>query len=423
MWTSGTKLIQDIGTSKRQSKGINFFQLLRRKSRRVPDEKPVAEEEAADVATDKATESPTGEDSRVAEGSAAATGAGAAAVTGAATTAETVPAVEITPTSDASNAPEVAPTTESSARAEEDASTREIRNVSPPGQTVPAVETVASVPEDAAAEDASATEAKSPQGLSTPSGVAAAQEPFEGPETPGAATVFAAGPNAAPLKVVDDPVSLDENTGTPRYFPDQQDAAAVGGVSPMPTVHPITSPRADSKLRTWFRDRLVRRSSGPIPVYPHQPGPDFNTDSEVGFSGGAALREQNGSRGAALSSHPVTGDDLDRRSTNGNGAEVSKMSTYDSTSSGQVESSSKRQRLRKSFMKTIGRSNQDSKTNGIDRNSHSRTASGVIPDPKESDSGIRSLRNSAVEQGLPVPPAIGDNASTTGRESRFSEDL
>jgi hypothetical protein len=388
----------------------------------VPDEKPDAEEKAADLATDKATESATGEDSRVVEGSAAATGAGAAAVTGVATTAETVPAVEITPTSDASNAPEVAPTTESSARAEEDASTREIRNVTPPEETVSAVETVPSVLEDAAAKDASVTEAKAPQTPSGPSGVAAAQEPFEGPETPGAATVFAAGPDAAPLKVVNDPVSLDENTGTLRYHPEQRDAAAVGGVSPMHTVSPITSPRADSKLKTWFRDRLVRRSSGPIPVYPHQPGPDYNTDSEVGFSGGAALREQE-SRGAALSSHPVTGEDLDRRSTNGNGAEVSKMSTYDSTSSEQVESSSKRQRLRKSFMKSMGRSNQDSKTNGIDGKSHSRTASGVNSDSRESDSGIRSLRNSAIEQGLPIPPVLGDNASTTGRESRFSEDL
>ncbi|KAJ5123401.1 hypothetical protein N7448_009498 [Penicillium atrosanguineum] len=407
---------QKKDSSKRESKGINFFQLLRRKSRRVPDEKTEAEKETADK---EATALPTGEDSQAAEGPAVATGA--AAVTGAATTAETVPAVEITPTPEASNAPEVAPTIES-ARAEEDASTREIRNISPPGETIPPVETVASVPEDAAAKDASATEAQAPLGSSRLSGEeAAAPESVEEPETPGAATVFAAGPVAAPVKLVNDPVSLDETTGTLRYHPEPRDAAAVGGVSPMHTVQPIISPRADSKLKTWFRDRLVRRSSGPVPVYPHQPGPDFNTDSEIGFSGGATLREQSGSRSAALSSHPVTSDEFDQRSNSG--AEVSKMSTYDSASSGQVEhsSSSKRQRLRSSFMKTVGRSNQDSKTNGV--SSHSRNTSGAIPESKDTDPGIQNLRNSAIEQGLPVPPALGDNASATGRESRFSEDL
>ena len=384
----------------------------------MPDEKREAEEEAAGK---ESTELPTGEDSQVAEGVAAATGA--AAVTGAATTAETVPAVEITPTPEVSNAPEVAPTIES-AHAEEDASTREIRDITSPEETIPSVESVASVPEDPAAKDASATEAKAPL---RPSGLSGeevlAQESIEEPETPGSATVFAAGPDAAPVKVVNEPVSLDETTGTLKYHPEQRDAAAVGGVAPMHTVSPITSPRADSKLRTWFRDRLVRRTSGPVPVYPHQPGPDFNTDSEIGFSGGAALRGQSESRSAALSSHPVTDDDFDQRSNNG--AEVSKMSTYDSVSSGQVEPSSggKRQRLRRSLMKTVGRSNQDSKTNGATGNSHSRDTSEAAPEFKDSDSGIQGLRNSAIEQGLPVPPALGDNASTTGRESRFSEDL
>lgn len=386
----------------------------------MPDEKPETEEEAAGK---ESTELPTGEDSQVAEG---VTATGAAAVPEAATTAETVPAVEITPTAEASDAPEVAPTIES-ARAEEDASTREIRDVASVEETIPSVESVASVPEDPAAKDASATEAKAPLRPSGLSGEEApAQESIEEPETPGAATVFAAGPDAAPLKVVDEPVSLDETTGTLKYYPEQRDAAAVGGVAPMHTVSPITSPRADSKLKTWFRDRLVRRTSGPVPVYPHQPGPDFNTDSEIGFSGGASLRGQTESRGAALSSHPVTDDDFEQRSNNGADAEVSKMSTYDSVSSGQVEPSpgGKRQRLRRSLMKTVGRSNQDSKTNGVYGNSHSRdTSEAAAPEFKDTDSGIQGLRNSAIEQGLPVPPTLGDNASTTGRESRFSEDL
>ncbi|KAJ6113685.1 hypothetical protein N7523_007002 [Penicillium sp. IBT 18751x] len=409
---------QKKDTSKRESKGLSFFQLLRRKSKRVPDEKPETEEAAAGK---ESTGLPKGESSEVAEGPAVASGA--AAATGAATTAETVPAVEIAPTPEISNAPEVAPTVES-AHAEEDASTREIRNVTPPEETVPTVETVASVPEDAAVQDASATEANAPPGPSRLSGEeAVARESTKEPETPGDATVFAAGPDAAPVKVVSDPVSLDETTGTLKYYPEPRDAAAVGGVAPRHTVSPITSPRADSKLKTWFRDRLVRRSSGPVPVYPHQPGPDFNTDSEIGFSGGAALRGQNEPRGAALSSHPVTDDDFDQRSTND--AEVSRMSTYDSVSSGQLESNSggKRQRLRRSLMKTVGRSSQNSKANDVNENSRSRNTSDVGAELNDTDPNIQGLRNSAVEQGLPVPPVLGDNASTTGRESRFSEDL
>ncbi|KAJ5670269.1 uncharacterized protein N7477_005632 [Penicillium maclennaniae] len=398
---AATKQKKEPDSSKRESKGISFFQLLRRKSKRVPDEKPETEGAAAGK---ESTGLPKGEDSQVAEGTAVATGA--------ATTVETVPAVEITPTPEISNAPEVAPTIES-ARAEEDASTREIRNVTPPEETVPTVETVASVPEDAAAEDASATEANAteanaPPGPSRLSGEeAVAREFTKEPETPGDATVFAAGPDAAPVKVVSDPVSLDETTGTLRYYPEPRDAAAVGGVASMHTVSPITSPRADSKLRTWFRDRLVHRSSGPVPVYPHQPGPDFNTDSEIGFSGGAALRGQNETRGAALSSHPITDDDFDRRSTNG--AEVSRMSTYDSVSSGQLESNSggKRQRLRRSLMKTVGRSSQTSKANDVNENSRSRKTSDVGPELNDPDSNIQGLRNSAIEQGLPVPPVLG----------------
>lgn len=225
----------------------------------------------------------------------------------------------------------------------------------------------------------------------------------------------------------------------------------------MHRVSPITSPRADSKLKNWFRDRLVRRSSGPVPVYPHQPGPDFRSTSEIGFTGGAALTGSRAgsaageTRGAALSSHPITGMDLDtspprdRDNGNGNGGtflEMTKTTTGDSASDsgrhngnshsngngGNGNGNSKRNRLRKSFMKTLSRNSnsnsQEPKTNGsTNGGGHSRQNS-TFSETKVSGTGdgLRGLRDSAHEQGLPAPPILGQTAST-GRESRFSEDL
>lgn len=267
--------------------------------------------------------------------------------------------------------------------------------------------------QEAPTEEAPVTkEAAAAPEVRAPSREATAQEAPEEPEAAGAATGFAAAPIAAPVRIVSEPTEGAEHPGMVRPDSAQRDAAAIGGsgVSAMHTIRPITSPRADSKLKSWFRDRLVRRSSGPVPVYPHQPGPDFNTESEVGFTGGATLTGRNEPRGAALSSHPVTGADLD---SNGNSFETAKTTSERSASSlqGEQNGNGKRQRLRRSFLKTVTRGSPGSKTNGA---THSQQG------PEGSD--VQNLRNSAVEQGLPVPPVIGEPVSTR-RESRFSEDL
>ncbi|KAJ5085668.1 hypothetical protein N7532_010439 [Penicillium argentinense] len=248
------------------------------------------------------------------------------------------------------------------------------------------------------------------------------------PETPGAGTVFAAAPassTAAPVRLVTSGPSEKYEDHDAVRVP-QRDAAATSGISDMHIVRPITSPRADSKLKTWFRDRLIRRNSGTQPVYPHQPGPEFQTDSEVGFTGGAALTGRGEGRGAALSSHPVTGDDLDQSGSNHNGTflEVTKTTTEDSNSSKPGQNGNgKRQRLRKSFMNTISRGSQGPKTNGATNDGHSRQSSTAASETKVTGTGdIQGLRNSATEQGLAAPPILGQTAST-GRESRFSEDL
>ncbi|KAJ6092932.1 hypothetical protein N7486_008221 [Penicillium sp. IBT 16267x] len=248
--------------------------------------------------------------------------------------------------------------------------------------------------------------------------VAMVQAP-EAPETAGAATLATAAHLGAtePTEYDETPVMMGRSHTTPR------DAAAVGaGPASMDDTRPVTSPRADSKLRTWFRDQLVRHSSGPVRVYPPQPGPDFNTDSEIGFSGGAALaarpESQPESRGAALSSHPVAGDDLDQGEPARNGSpDVGKTKTFSDSSAGSVEpatnghAKSKRERFKQTFLKSISRTD-DSKTNG----------SATVPETKVQGTDVRGLRDTAADQGLPAPPILGETAST-GRESRFSEDL
>lgn len=247
-------------------------------------------------------------------------------------------------------------------------------------------------------------------------------------ETPGASTVFAAAPApiGAPVRLVrepSEPTETQPNVERPDVV--QRDAAATGAtVSAMHTIKPITSPRADSKLKTWFRDRLVRRSSGPIPVYPNQPGPENNTESEVGFTGGAALAGRSEPRGVALSSHPFTGSEADTASYDDNNGDVAQTNAEEPTQAygngnGNGNSDSKRNRLRRSFMKTVSRGSPEPKTNGM---THARKSSEVIPESKETGTDLQSLRNSAAEQGLPVPPVLKETVSA-GRESRFSEDL
>lgn len=256
----------------------------------------------------------------------------------------------------------------------------------------------------------------------TKSEAAMVQAP-EAPETAGAATLSTAAHIGAPVTITE-PTGYDERPAMMgRSHTTPRDAAAVGaGPAPMHVIQPITSPRADSKLRHWFRDQLVRRSSGPVRVYPHQPGPEFKSESEIGFSGGAALaanpESRPESRGAALSSHPFTGDDLDQGEPARNGSlDVGKTKTFSDSSAGSAEpatngqAKSKRERFKKTFLKSVSRTDE-SKTNG----------SGTVPETKVQGTDVRGLRDSAIDQGLPVPPILGETASA-GRESRFSEDL
>lgn len=290
-------------------------------------------------------------------------------------------------------------------------------------EPVAAQREAAPIPQAPTAEEAPAPVAAAPSREETAREV---QKAPEEPETPGVTTVFAAAPppTAGPVRLVQEPSEptepgkVDEHPGVVEPDTAKRDAAATAGtVSAMHTIKPITSPRADSKLRNWFRDRLVRRSSSPVPVYPSQPGPDYNTESEAGFTGGAALTGANEPRGAALSSHPVTGADLEAGPSGRNG-DVAQSSSEEYSQSRNGNGNGKRERLRKSFMKTISRSSPE-RTNGA---TQTRQESEAISESKETGTDVRGLRDSAAEQGLPAPPALRETVSA-GRESRFSEDL
>ncbi|KAJ5851974.1 uncharacterized protein N7529_011359 [Penicillium soppii] len=208
----------------------------------------------------------------------------------------------------------------------------------------------------------------------------------------------------------------------------QRDAAATGPTTIHHFTPPVSSPRADSKLKTWFRDRLARRSSGPVPVYPHQPGPDF-TDSQPSFQGGAALTGRDEPRGTALSSHPINGSDpipTHNRSSSyySNEFDVTKTRSGESGSESLKNGNGngkKRNRLRRTFLRTVSRSD-DEPMNGTASGSGNERRDSEVPSAHSKGTDIQSLKNSALEQGLPAPPIIGENMSTR-RESRFSEDL
>ncbi|KGO39076.1 Eisosome protein 1 [Penicillium expansum] len=205
---------------------------------------------------------------------------------------------------------------------------------------------------------------------------------------------------------------------------EQRDAAASGP----PIVHyftpPVSSPRADTKLKNWFRDRLVRRSSGPVPIYPHQPGPDSNTDNEPAFQGGASLTGRDESRGVALGSHPLgVGEPIPTHNRSSsyysNDFDVAKINSAESLpkSTKQNGNGKKRNRLSKTFLRAVSRS-PDGSNDG-----DSRRDSGIQSSSKDVRSGkIQSLQDSTIGQSLPVPPTIGETLNGR-RESRFSENL
>ncbi|KAF3394320.1 hypothetical protein F1880_005373 [Penicillium rolfsii] len=380
-------------SEKRGSRGLKLF-MWKRKSKQQQEEKPeVKKEEAAPQET--ATEQPT-QETLAAQGDVV------------------VPAPE----------PEEIP----AAAREEAQKPAAVAAPEPTAVVAPKpTAVVAPKPTAVAAPEPTAVVASEPSAVAAPEPQVEAKaeketvpEPREVPQQrdaePDTTTSFLA-PISPPVSLTYEPDQDENRTGILRSETGPRDAAATGGLSAMHNIQPISSPRADSKLKTWFRDRLIHRTSEPQPLYPHQPGPDYNSDNESAFTGGAALTGRIEPRGAALSSHPVSTEDLE--SEHGENGQATRSFTeeasnnYQATENATSNGESKRHRLRRSFMKTVRRNSQDLKTNGADK----RQSSEGVPNPD-----LQALRDSATGQGLPAPPVIGDTPSIR-RESRFSEDL
>lgn len=250
-------------------------------------------------------------------------------------------------------------------------------------------------------------------------------------ETPGPATVVAATssvPEAQPSKPDENdvPAAVPRRPTRSQTEPpqiEQRDAAAAGPTIVHYFTPPVTSPRADTKLKNWFRDRLVRRSSGPVPIYPHQPGPESNTDNEPAFQGGATLTGRDEPRRAALGSHPPgVGEPVatHNRSSSyySNDLDVTKTKSADSVrnSTKQNGNGKKRNRLSRTLLRAVSRSPEQS------NDDESRHDSGVQSSSKDVGGDIQSLQESSIGQSLPVPPTIGETVNGR-RESRFSENL
>lgn len=212
--------------------------------------------------------------------------------------------------------------------------------------------------------------------------------------------------------------------------------------------------RSESKLKSWIRNRRrgSRQSNAPSeePEERAQREPTRSASTAEGFS-----RDRADSRGTALSSHPITGNDLDemqrRRSVaspEGNTAAAVAAAAQAPSKEGKSAAKEgsgeqKRSSLRSGLKKMVSRNDQshdsgkpESKTNGVSSQEGGGVAAAAIgdagvnrrgsyvPDTHQAAiPGREDLRNSAVEQGLPVPTGIGKQTSHGTRESRFSEDL
>ncbi|RLL94528.1 hypothetical protein CFD26_100122 [Aspergillus turcosus] len=191
--------------------------------------------------------------------------------------------------------------------------------------------------------------------------------------------------------------------------------------------------RRQSRLKTWF-SRVGRQSNGTERESLREVEGEGGGAAGTGFAGGAALAETD-SRGAALRSHPVTGNDLatmQQRMSVDEGSLGNEATRRGSSGIPEQNGENRKpSRLRSSFMKIVSGGSQDNRTNGVSKPSDRRTASepaveSGVRNPEGSNASTATkeeLRESAADHGLPAPPAIGKHTTNGSRGSRFSEDL
>ncbi|KAB8200623.1 hypothetical protein BDV34DRAFT_216970 [Aspergillus parasiticus] len=248
--------------------------------------------------------------------------------------------------------------------------------------------------------------------------------------------------------------SAPRETEQPQTTLAGNEATASGAMVDTGSTEPIT--RTESKLKTWFSKLGGRRpsaSTGEAPKVAEgnretpsnaveetaQAAEGPNESVEAAETADATnLTEVDGDNelGAPLRSNPVTADDLQemqRKSVDAGTLEAMKpegQAVEPGSKESPEQNGDKRSRLKSRLSQMVSKNSQDKTDEVIDHNKEDdegsvpveHTAADELPShATERD----ELRESAADQGLPVPPAIGKRASngTTGRESRFSEDL
>ncbi|RHZ62658.1 uncharacterized protein CDV56_105829 [Aspergillus thermomutatus] len=294
----------------------------------------------------------------------------------------------------------------------------------PPKAEAPEAEAPKAEAPEAEAPKAEAPEAEAPKAEAPKAEAPKAEAPKA--EAPKAEAPKAEAPKAEAATQGEAPVI---DTAQPQPAEEEELIVTPGAAGEVPPLE-----RRESRLKTWFRGRVGRRPNGTERQSPREIEGEKESAASTGFAGGAALAEID-SRGAALRSHPVTGNDLvamqHRMSVDQGslGNEATRRGSSGIAESGENRRSS---RLRSSFMKIVSGGSHDHRTNGVSKPSDERQT----PSEPAEESGVRNiagsnastvtkeeLRESATDQGLPMPPAIGKHATNGSRESRFSEDL
>lgn len=259
-----------------------------------------------------------------------------------------------------------------------------------------------------------------------------------------------AGAGAEPEASADTTTSGED---LPEMYRSQTAEGENGLVMPSAVPEEAQPRRSESKLKSWFRGRrrTGRGSRGrrATETAKEQPQKETNTIPATGAGAGTGTAEaaegtesaeeveatggRERSRSAALSSHPITGDELNemqrrRSSVLSANDEAPRRPPTKENGNGNRRSSWFRNSLMKSFSR-----NGESKTNGngvaaagaTSRNGSKNPEAAEPSNARQASTADRDeLRESAADQGLPAPPAIGKEASnSTARESRFSEDL
>lgn len=235
-----------------------------------------------------------------------------------------------------------------------------------------------------------------------------------------------------------------------------QTAQADGGVvaaAPAEAAPARPEPTTGAKLRSWLRDRLGPKFSEsaqePAKVTPEE------MEGTARPAEGAAVVAEGDSRGAALSSHPVTGDDLaqmqsgDRRPSMAQTLAQQHSARERPTQNGGNDRSGTRTNLMRIVTRSADSGEREPATNGVPRGGGGGDASSTRTEREETEMETgaadnthheahhhgaehpaptaerEDLRESAAEQGLPAPPGMGERGShsSAARESRFSEDL